>query len=74
MLQIESGRASGPTRTVARPYLPIVATVTFNDEPEPFAVAAVLRPGNVLATYILFPGAVAPPGAPPPNSPGCASG
>src|SRR4026209_2193761 len=27
-------------------YLPLVATVTFNDEPEQFAVAAVLRPGN----------------------------
>ena len=31
-------------------YLPIVATVTFNDEPEQFAVAAVLRPGNGPAT------------------------
>ncbi len=31
-------------------YLPIVATVTFNDEPEQFAVAAVLRPGNAPAT------------------------
>jgi Transposase DDE domain group 1 len=30
--------------------LPIVATVTFNDETEPFAVAAVLRPGNAPAT------------------------
>jgi hypothetical protein len=30
-------------------YLPIVATVTFNDEPEQFAVAAVLRPGNAPA-------------------------
>jgi DDE family transposase len=31
-------------------YLPIVATVTFNDEPAQFAVAAVLRPGNAPAT------------------------
>src|SRR5437867_3623326 len=31
-------------------YLPIVATVTFNDETEQFAVAAVLRPGNAPAT------------------------
>jgi hypothetical protein len=31
-------------------YLPIVATVTFNDEPAQFAVAAVLRPGNASAT------------------------
>ncbi len=30
-------------------YLPIVATVTFNAEPEQFAVAAVLRPGNAPA-------------------------
>jgi hypothetical protein len=30
-------------------YLPVVATVTFNDEPEQFAVAAVLRPGNAPA-------------------------
>ena len=31
-------------------YLPVVATVTFNDEREQFAVAAVLRPGNAPAT------------------------
>jgi hypothetical protein len=31
-------------------YLPIVATVTFNDEAAQFAVAAVLRPGNAPAT------------------------
>jgi hypothetical protein len=31
-------------------YLPIVATVTFNNEPEQFAVAAVLRPGTAPAT------------------------
>src|SRR3989454_8573809 len=31
-------------------YLPMVATVTFNDETEQFAVAAVLRPGNAPAT------------------------
>jgi len=31
-------------------YLPIVATVTFNDEREQYAVAAVLRPGNAPAT------------------------
>ncbi len=31
-------------------YLPIVATVTFNDETEQFAVAAILRPGNAHAT------------------------
>jgi hypothetical protein len=31
-------------------YLPIVATVTFNDEAEQFAVAAVLRSGNAPAT------------------------
>jgi hypothetical protein len=31
-------------------YLPIVATVTFNDETAQFAVAAVLRPGNAPAT------------------------
>jgi DDE family transposase len=30
-------------------YLPIVATVTFNDEPAQFAVAAVLRPGKAPA-------------------------
>jgi len=30
-------------------YLPVVATVTFNDEPTQFAVAAVLRPGNAPA-------------------------
>ncbi len=30
-------------------YLPVVATVTFNDEPEQYAVAAVLRPGNAPA-------------------------
>jgi Transposase DDE domain group 1 len=30
-------------------YLPVVATVTFNDELEQFAVAAVLRPGNAPA-------------------------
>jgi hypothetical protein len=30
-------------------YLPVVATVTFNDEPEQFAVAAALRPGNAPA-------------------------
>jgi hypothetical protein len=31
-------------------YLPAVATVTFNDEAEQFAVAAVLRPGNAPAS------------------------
>ena len=31
-------------------YLPVVATVTFNDEPAQFAVAAVLRPGNAPAS------------------------
>ena len=31
-------------------YLPIVTTVTFNDETEQFAVAAILRPGNAHAT------------------------
>jgi hypothetical protein len=30
-------------------YLPLVATVTFNDEPAQYAVAAVLRPGNAPA-------------------------
>src|SRR3989442_14217261 len=30
-------------------YLPLVATVTFNDEPVQFAVAAVLRPGTAPA-------------------------
>jgi hypothetical protein len=30
-------------------YLPMVATVTFNDEPAQFAVAAVLRPGKAPA-------------------------
>ena len=30
-------------------YLPVVATVTFNDEPTQFAVAAVLRPGRAPA-------------------------
>jgi hypothetical protein len=30
-------------------YLPVVATVTFNDEPSQFAVAAVLRPGKAPA-------------------------
>jgi Transposase DDE domain group 1 len=30
-------------------YLPVVATVTFNAEPDQFAVAAVLRPGNAPA-------------------------
>jgi hypothetical protein len=33
-----------------RCYLPVVATVTFNDEAEQFAVAAVLRPGNAPAS------------------------
>lgn len=31
-------------------YLPLVATVTFNDEPAQYAVAAVLRPGNAAAS------------------------
>jgi hypothetical protein len=31
-------------------YLPVVATVTFDDEPEQYAVAAVLRPGNAPAS------------------------
>jgi len=31
-------------------YLPVVATVTFNDEPEQYAVGAVLRPGNAPAS------------------------
>ena len=31
-------------------YLPVVATVTFSNETEQFAVAAVLRPGNAPAT------------------------
>src|SRR6266850_6763100 len=31
-------------------YLPVVATVTFNDEPAQFAVAAVLRPGKAPAS------------------------
>ena len=31
-------------------YLPLVATVTFNDEPAQYAVAAVLRPGNAPAS------------------------
>src|SRR5436309_11047772 len=31
-------------------YLPLVATVTFNNEPAQFAVAAILRPGNAPAT------------------------
>jgi hypothetical protein len=31
-------------------YLPSVATVSFNDEPAQYAVAAVLRPGNAPAT------------------------
>ncbi|HZM84712.1 MAG TPA: IS1380 family transposase [Candidatus Limnocylindrales bacterium] len=31
-------------------YLPVVATVTFNDEPAQFAVAAVLRPGTAPAS------------------------
>jgi hypothetical protein len=31
-------------------YLPIVATVTFNDEAAQYAVAAILRPGNAPAT------------------------
>src|SRR6059036_3178311 len=31
-------------------YLPVVATVTFDDEAEQYAVAAVLRPGNAPAT------------------------
>ena len=30
-------------------YLPVVATVTFNDEPAQFAVAAILRPGKAPA-------------------------
>jgi len=32
-------------------YLPVVATVTFNNEAEQFAVAAVLRPGNAPAHH-----------------------
>ena len=31
-------------------YLPVVATVTFNDEPAQFAVAAILRPGKAPAS------------------------
>jgi DDE family transposase len=31
-------------------FLPLVATVTFNDEPAQYAVAAVLRPGNAPAS------------------------
>jgi hypothetical protein len=31
-------------------YLPLVATITFNDEPAQYAVAAVLRPGNAPAS------------------------
>jgi hypothetical protein len=31
-------------------YLPVVATLTFNDEPAQYAVAAVLRPGNAPAS------------------------
>ena len=31
-------------------YLPVVATVTFNEEAEPYAVAAVRRPGNAPAS------------------------
>jgi len=31
-------------------YLPVVATVTFNDEAEQYALAAVLRPGNAPAS------------------------
>jgi hypothetical protein len=31
-------------------YLPLVATLTFNDEPRQYLVAAILRPGNVPAT------------------------
>jgi hypothetical protein len=31
-------------------YLPLVATITFNDEPGQYAVAAVLRPGNAPAS------------------------
>jgi hypothetical protein len=31
-------------------YLPLVATLTFNDEAEPYVVAIVLRPGNSPAT------------------------
>src|SRR5215467_603787 len=31
-------------------YLPLVATLTFNDEPAQYAVAAVLRPGNAPAS------------------------
>src|SRR5256712_2903345 len=31
-------------------YLPVVATVTFNEEAEQYAVAAVLRPGNAPAS------------------------
>jgi len=31
-------------------YLPVVVTVTFNDEPEQYTVAAVLRPGNAPAS------------------------
>ena len=31
-------------------YLPLVATVTFDDEPDQYAIAAVLRPGNATAS------------------------
>ena len=31
-------------------YLPVVATVTFNDEAEQYALAAILRPGNAPAS------------------------
>ena len=42
--------ASSTATTTRWCYLPLVATVTFNDEPEQYAVAAVLRPGNAPAT------------------------
>src|SRR2546428_347109 len=37
-------------------YLPVVATVTFNDEPAQFAVAAVLRRGIIKAEVVRHPG------------------
>ncbi len=58
-------------------YLPVVATVTFNDEPVQYAVTAVLRPGNApakLGAIGLFaaPAAPTPRGLPPRDPAGAA--
>jgi hypothetical protein len=49
-LEHGGGRFSRSTRYDTRCYLPVVATVTFDDETAQYAVAAVLRPGTAPAS------------------------